>query len=66
MQSRLMTVREVAERLGLRESTIRAWLLHRRLPHVKCGRAVRIPTEAIDQFIAENTVPARDTRHARG
>jgi excisionase family DNA binding protein len=58
----LLSVREAAERLGLKPATIRAWLLRRRLPRVNCGRAVRIPAEAIEKFIAEHTIPAREVR----
>jgi excisionase family DNA binding protein len=58
----LLTVRETAELLNLRESTIRMWLLRRKLPRVNCGRAVRIPTEAVEQFIERNTIPAREER----
>jgi excisionase family DNA binding protein len=53
----LLRVQEVAERLNVRQSTIRAWLLQRRLPYVKVGRCVRIPIDAIDRLINENTVP---------
>lgn len=56
----LLTVTEVAERLNLRPSTIRAWLARRRLPRVSAGRAVRIPAEAVEQFIHQNTIPARE------
>jgi excisionase family DNA binding protein len=59
---RLLTVLEAAEALNLKPSTIRAWLSRRKFPRVKCGRAVRIPTEAIAQFIERNTVPAREER----
>ena len=58
----LLTVNEAAETLNLKPATIRAWLLRRRLPRVNCGRAVRIPTEAIKLFIQRNTVPAREER----
>jgi excisionase family DNA binding protein len=58
----LLTVGEAAEALNLKVSTIRAWLLRRKLPRVNCGRAVRIPAEAILKFIAENTIPAREER----
>lgn len=59
---KLLTVRECAEVLAVRESTIRAWLLRRRLPRVKCGSAVRIPAEAVADFIERNTIPARESR----
>jgi excisionase family DNA binding protein len=56
----LLSVHETAERLGLKPGTIRAWLLRRKnLPFVRCGRAVRIPAEAVERFITANTIPAR-------
>jgi excisionase family DNA binding protein len=62
---RLLTVVEAAEALGLKPSTIRAWLLRRRLPRVSCGRAVRVPAEAIERFIEQNTIPAAEKRNGR-
>jgi excisionase family DNA binding protein len=59
---RLLNVNEVAEALNLKTSTIRAWLLRRKLPRVNCGRAVRIPAEAVAMFIERNTTPAREER----
>jgi excisionase family DNA binding protein len=56
---RLLTVTEAAEALALRPATIRAWLMRRTLPRVRVGRAVRIPAEAIAQFIELHTVPAK-------
>lgn len=58
----LLSVHETAERLGLKPATIRAWLLRRKLPRVNCGRAVRIPAEAIAQFVERNTIPAKEER----
>jgi excisionase family DNA binding protein len=58
----LLTVAETAEALNVKISTVRAWLLRRKLPRVNCGRAVRIPCDAIAQFIERNTVPAREER----
>jgi excisionase family DNA binding protein len=58
----LLTVTETAEALNVKTATIRAWLLRRKLPRVNCGRAVRIPAEAIAKFIERNTIPARDVQ----
>lgn len=58
----LLTVKQAADALGLKVATIRAWVSRRRLPKVQCGRAVRIPAEAIAQFIERNTVPAKAER----
>lgn len=58
----LVDVRQAAALLGLKVSTIRAWLARRKLPFVRCGRAIRISREALDRFVTENTVPARESR----
>ena len=60
--TQLLTVKQAAEALGLKAATIRAWLSRRRLPCVRCGRAVRIPAQAIAEFIERNTIPAREER----
>ena len=59
---KLLSIKEASELLNLKPATIRAWLLRRKLPRVNCGRAVRIPADAISQFIERNTVPAREER----
>jgi excisionase family DNA binding protein len=60
--TQLLTVKQAADALGLKVATIRAWISRHKLPRVNCGRAVRIPAEAIAQFIERNTVPAREER----
>jgi excisionase family DNA binding protein len=60
--SKLLSVKEASEVLALKPATIRAWLLRRKLPRVNCGRAVRIPAEAVEDFIQRNTIPAREPR----
>ena len=59
----MLNVDEAAKRLGLKKSTLRAWILARRITYVKVGRrSVRIPAEAVEKFIADNTIPARERR----
>jgi excisionase family DNA binding protein len=58
----LLTVAETAEALNIKIATVRAWLLRRKLPRVNCGRAVRIPADAVVEFIERNTIPAREQR----
>ena len=60
--TKLLSVKDASEALGLKPATIRAWLLKRKLPRVNCGRSVRIPAEAIAKFIEQNTIPAREER----
>ena len=60
-----MSAQQAAELLGLKSSTMRAWLARRKLPRVNCGRAVRIPPQAIADFIERNTIPAKESRDVR-
>ena len=62
MEDSLYTIRQLAERLAIRESTARLWLAQRRFPHVKLGRSVRIPRRAIEKLISDSTIPARPSR----
>lgn len=60
-QGKLLRVNEVAERLALRETTVRSWLADGRLPRIKIGpKAVRIPEEAVEKIIRQGSeeVPA--------
>jgi excisionase family DNA binding protein len=59
---KLLSVLEASEMLAVKPATIRAWLAKRKLPRVNCGRAVRIPADAVAQFIERNTIPAREER----
>ena len=53
----LLTLRECSERSGLRESTWRAWILHRKVPFYKVGRAVRIAESDLERLIERSKVP---------
>ncbi|MXM62341.1 excisionase family DNA-binding protein [Streptomyces sp. HUCO-GS316] len=60
MADRLLTVAQVAERLGTWETSgerfPRRLIEERRITFVKVGRHVRIPESAVDEYIAANTV----------
>ncbi|MGD9152286.1 MAG: helix-turn-helix domain-containing protein [Gammaproteobacteria bacterium] len=57
-QIRLLTAKEVAEQLGIKEDTLQAWRSNKRynLPYVKIGRYVRYNPEAVVKFIQERTI----------
>ena len=60
IEQQLLRVSEAADLLAVKESTIRAWLLKRRISCVRVGgRAVRIPVSEVRRLIAEGTIPAR-------
>ena len=57
--TKLITIREAANRLGLKESTIRKYILKRQIAYVKpFVRAVRIPIEELERILAAGLRPA--------
>ena len=56
--TQLITIREAANRLGLKESTIRKYILKRQIAYVKpSARAVRIPIEELERILAAGLRP---------
>ena len=56
--TKLITIREAATRLGLKESTIRKYILKRQIAYVKPSvRAVRIPIEELERILAAGLRP---------
>ncbi|MCX2971806.1 MULTISPECIES: helix-turn-helix domain-containing protein [Streptomyces] len=53
---RLLTVEEVAERLGTSVRFPRRLIAERRITFVKVGRHVRIPEDALTGFVTAHTV----------
>ena len=65
VSTKLITIREAANRLGLKESTIRKYILKRQIAYVKPSiRAVRIPIEELERILAAGLRPA--VPHAEG
>lgn len=56
MAERMLTVGEVAERLGTTERFPRRLIAERRIAFVKVGRHVRIAESVLDAYIEANTV----------
>jgi excisionase family DNA binding protein len=57
MSDRLVSIKEAADRTGLRPVTIRLWAASRKLSCVKLGRRVLISDRELERLISENTVP---------
>jgi excisionase family DNA binding protein len=53
---RLLSVKQAALRLGLKERTIRRWILMRKITYVKLGRWVRIPERSIRTVVHRRIV----------
>jgi excisionase family DNA binding protein len=56
--SALLTVSECASLLRLKPSTVRAWILHRKIAHVKLGGRVFLRKSDCEALIAASVVPA--------
>lgn len=56
MQQLLLTVKEAASRLNLSESSVRTLIANQAIPHVRLGRAVRVPIAALERSIEANTI----------
>ena len=61
----LLTVVEAADTLRLKPSTIRAWILHRKIAHVKLGGRVFLRQSDCEALVAASVVPARQDRNGR-
>lgn len=61
-KQRLLTVGEVAERLGTSVRFPRRLIAERRITFVRVGGHVRIPESAVDALIEAGTVEAIDRR----
>jgi excisionase family DNA binding protein len=55
-QPLLLTIKQAARKMGVKDGQIRKLVRDGRLAHVKVGSRAMIPRGAIEQFIAENTV----------
>jgi len=64
--SDLLTVTESASLLRLRPSTVRAWILHRKIAHVKLGGRVFLRRTDCEALIAASVVPACTGRNTIG
>jgi excisionase family DNA binding protein len=61
----LLTVPEASEVLRLKVSTVRSWLLKRRLPFVKLGGRVFLQRADCLAFIEASLVPAQPKTYAK-
>ena len=47
----LLDIKEVSERLSIKQSTLRAWIFAGKLPVVRLGRLVRIRESALADWV---------------
>ena len=54
LEQPLMTVHETAEKLKVKESTVRSWIREKKLRAIKFGREWRIAVVDLETFLNEN------------
>ena len=60
--SKLLTMHEASEYLGISKLTLYGWVSARKLGFVKVGRLVKFKQEHLDKWIDQHTVKARVER----
>ena len=60
--SKLLTMDEASEYLGISKLTLYGWVSARKLGFVKVGRLVKFKQEHLDKWIDQHTVKARVER----
>ena len=65
MNCRFLTVKQISEVTGWKESTVRARILRRLIPYYKLGRSVRVSEKDLAELIERARVPAREPRNGR-
>jgi excisionase family DNA binding protein len=59
VSTKLLTVAQFAEGLGVTPACIRRWLLERKVASVRVGRLVRLPETELQRIVQEGFIPAR-------
>jgi len=60
--NRLLTPEQIAELLGVKQSTIYQWTHQGFIPHVKVGRLVRFREADIEKWLEKRSAKGRSTR----
>jgi len=61
-RSKLNTLPQAAEQLGISVKCLRSWIYRRAIDYCKIGRSVRISDETIQKIIDRGTMPALERR----
>jgi excisionase family DNA binding protein len=62
--SKLYTLAQAAQLLGLQPVTLRAWAARRKIAVHRLGRAIRVPASEVARLLQQSFVPARPERDA--
>ncbi len=56
MIKRFLSIRELAEYLGIKVGTVYVWVCHKKIPYVKVGRLVKFDLQKIEKWLEEKSV----------
>jgi hypothetical protein len=60
----MLSLAQAAPRLGLKISTMRSWVLLRKISYIKLSpRCIRISAVELEKLIAARTIPAKEASH---
>lgn len=62
----LITINEVANRLGVNTRHIRRLVAEHRIPYIKWGHLLRFDPTHIDNWVAQHTITAQPARPTHG
>ena len=54
--TRLMNAEEAAKFLGIKKSTVYAWVAQRRLPYIKVGHLLKFRPRALERWLKEREI----------
>jgi excisionase family DNA binding protein len=56
IMKKLLNVKDVEDRLNIRQSTLRAWIFQGKIPVVRIGRLVRFKESDLDRWLKDQEV----------
>ena len=56
MENKLLTIKETAKLLSIKESTLRSAVFKKTIPYIKVGRLVRFDIHEIKRFLEDNSI----------
>lgn len=56
----LMNMRQIGQEINVSPHTIRVWVRHGYIPHVRVGRQIRFDVEAVKEWLKRRACSGRD------
>lgn len=59
-KTRLMSIEEAADYLGVKKSTLYSWVFYRKIPYLKIGRLLKFDLKELQEWIDQKRVSQWD------